>query len=137
MAMAAAEKVLIAGGVLNLAYGMLLGYPITVIRVKGAPATPRYLLAAHLGTLLQAAILLGLVWAARLATLSPGWLDVAAWLVVVSSALIAAKDTVNWLTGVKDEFSEKPKAAAPLAALAALGTTIGVGIFVIGVLTAL
>ena len=137
MAMAAAEKVLIAGGVLNLAYGMLLGYHIKVIRVKGAPATPRYLLAAHLGTLLQAAILLGLVWAARLATLSPGWLDVAAWLVVVSSALIAAKDTVNWLTGVKDEFSEKPKAAAPLAALAALGTTIGVGIFVIGVLTAL
>ena len=136
MAITAADKVLIAGGVLNLAYGTLLGYPIVVNRVKGAPATPRYLLAAHVGTLLQAAILLGLVWAARLSTLGPGWLDTAAWLVVVSSAVIAAKDTLNWLTGVQDEFSEKAK-TVPLAALAALTTTIGIGIFVVGVLTAL
>jgi hypothetical protein len=136
MAITAAEKVLIAGGVLNLAYGVLLGYPITVIRVKGAPATPKYLMAAHIGALLHAAILLGLVWAARLSTLGPGWLDVAAWLVVVSSALIAAKDTLNWLTGVQDEFSEKAK-TVPFAALAAVGEPIGIGIFVVGVLTAL
>jgi hypothetical protein len=81
--------------------------------------------------------LLGLARAARLSTPGPGWLGAAAWLVVVSSALIAAKDTVNWLTGVTDEFSEKPKTAAPLAALAALGTTLGIGIFAAGVLTAL
>ncbi len=137
VAITAAEKVLIAGGVLNLAYGILLGYPITVTRVKGAPATPKYLMAAHVGALLHAAVLFGLVWAARLSTLGPGWQDVAAWLVVVSSALIAAKDTVNWLTGVQDEFSEKPKYAAPLAGLAALAETIGIGIFVAGVLTAL
>ena len=115
MAITVADKVLIAGGVLNLAYGTLLGYPIVVIRAKGAPATPRYLLAAHVGTLLQAAILLGLVQAARLSTLGPGWLDTAAWLVVISSALIAAKDTLNWLTGVKDDFSEKAR-TAPLGA---------------------
>jgi len=71
------------------------------------------------------------------ALLGPGWQDAAAWLVVVSSALIAAKDTFNWLTGVKDEFAEKPKTAAPLGALGALAETIGVGIFVVGVLTAL
>lgn len=137
MAITAAEKVLIVGGVLNLAYGALLGYPIVVIRVKGAPATPKYLMATHVGALLQAAILLGLVWAARLSTLGSGWQDAAAWLVVVTSALIAAKDTGNWLTGVKDEFGEKPKYAAPLAALGALGETIGIGIFVVGVLTTL
>jgi hypothetical protein len=136
MAITAAEKVLIVGGVLNLAYGMLLGYPITVIRAKGAPAVSKYLMAAHVGALLHAAILLGLVWASRLSTLGPAWHDVAAWLVVVSSALIAAKDTLNWLTGVQDEFGERAK-TAPLPALAALGTTIGVGIFVAGVLTAL
>ena len=136
MAITAAEKVLIAGGMLNLAYGTLLGYPIVVIRAKGAPATPRYLLAAHVGTLLQAAILLGLVQAARLSTLGPGWLDTAAWLVVVSSALIAAKDTLNWLTGTQDEFSEKAK-TAPLAALGAVTEPIGIGIFLVGVLTAL
>lgn len=90
MAITVAEKVLIAGGVLNLAYGVLLGYPITVIRAKGAPAVPKYLLAAHVGALLRAAVLLGLAWAARLSALGPGWRDVAAWLLVAASALIAA-----------------------------------------------
>jgi hypothetical protein len=137
MAVTAAEKVLITGGVLNLACGVLLGYPITVIRARGAPAISSYLMAAHVGALLQAAVLLGLVWAARLSTLGPDWRDVAAWLVVVSSELIAAKDTVNWLTGVQDEFSEKPKTAAPLGALGALAETAGVGIFLVGVLQAL
>jgi hypothetical protein len=136
MPITAAEKVLITGGILNLAYGVLLGYAITVIRAKGAPATPKYLMAAHVGALLQGAVLLGLVWAARLSTLGPGWLEVAAWLVVISSALVAAKDTVNWLTGVQDEFGEKAK-TAPLGGLAALAEPIGIGIFVVGVLIAL
>jgi hypothetical protein len=136
MVISAAEKVLIAGGMLNLAYGMLLGYPIVVTRAKGAPTTPRYLLATHVETLLQAAVLLGLVWAARLSTLGPGWLDAAAWLVVVSTALVTAKGTLNWLTGVKDEFTGKAR-TVPLGALAALGMTTGIGIFVAGVLTAL
>ena len=70
MAITIAEKVLIVGGVLNLAYGTLLGYPITVIRAKGAPATPRYLMATHISTLLHAAVLLGLAWAARLSGLA-------------------------------------------------------------------
>jgi len=136
MAITAAEKVLIAGGMLNLAYGVLLGFPITVIRAKGAPAAPKYLIAAHVGALLHAAVLLGLVWAARLSTLGPVWHDGAAWLVVAASALIAAKDTLNWLTGVKDEFSEKAR-TTPLAALAAVSETVGVGIFLAGVLLAL
>ena len=93
-------------------------------------------MAAHLSALLHAAVLLGLVWAARLSALGPGWNDVAAWLVVLSSALIAAKDTVNWLTGVQDEFGDKAK-TVPLAALAAPCTTIGIGIFVADVLKAL
>jgi hypothetical protein len=73
---------------------------------------------------------------ARLSTLSLAWNEVAAWLVVVASALVAAKDTVNWLTGVQDEFGEKSKATL-LGGLAALPETIGVGLFVIGVLEAL
>lgn len=136
MTITVAEKVLIVGGVLNLAYGVLLGYPITANRVKGAPATPRYLMAAHLSTLLHAAVLLGLVWAARLSALGSGWHEVAAWLVVIASALVAAKDTVNWLTGVQDEFTDKSKATL-LGGLAALPETIGIGIFVVGVLKAL
>ncbi len=136
MAFTVAEKVLIVGGVVNLAYGVLLGYAVVAVRVKGAPATPKYLMAAHLGALLHAAVLLGLVWAARLSTLGSGWLDVAAGLVVAESAVIDAKDTINWLTGVKDEFTEKTK-TTPLAALGAVAVTTGLGIFLVGVLTAL
>jgi hypothetical protein len=76
------------------------------------------------------------VWAARLSTLDSGWEEVAAWLVVVSSALIAAKDTLNWLTGVQDEFGEKAK-TMPLGALSAVAEPFGIGIFVVGVLSAL
>ena len=60
-AITVAEKVLIVGGVLNLAYGVLLGYPITLIRMRGAPDTPKYLIAAHVGALLHAAVLLGFI----------------------------------------------------------------------------
>jgi hypothetical protein len=136
MAITAAEKVLIAGGVLNLAYGALLGYAIVMNRVKGAPATPKYLMAAHVGALLHAAVLLGLAWAAQLSALGPSWLEVAAWLIVISSALVAAKDTVNWLTAVQDEFGERTKTAL-LGGLAAVGEPIGIGIFLVGVLKAL
>lgn len=136
MMVTGAEKVLIVGAVLNLAYGALLGFPIVMNRVKGAPATPRYLMAAHISTLLHAAILFGLVWAAQLSTLSSAWEEAAAWLLVVSSALVAAKDTINWLTGVKDEFIEKSK-ATPLAGFAALPEITGIGILTVGVLAAL
>jgi hypothetical protein len=42
---------------------------------------------------------------------------------------------VNWVTGVRDEFGEKSKATL-LGGLAALPETIGVDIFVAGVLKA-
>jgi hypothetical protein len=122
--------------VLNLAYGVLLGYPITVTCAKGAPTTPKYLMAAHVGALLQAAVLLGLVWAARLSALGRASSMWPPWLVVVASALVAAKDTLNWVTGVKDEFGEKAR-TTPLSALAAPTETLGVGIFVASVLAAL
>ena len=63
-----------------MAYGVLLGYPITVIRAKGSPAVSKYLMATHVCALLHAAVPLGLVWAARLSALGragrmwlPGW----------------------------------------------------------------
>jgi len=137
MTITVAEKVLIVGGVLNLSYGVLLGYVIVTLRVKGAPATQRYLMATHVGTLLHAALLLGMVWAARLSKLGPDWNQAAAWLLVVESALIAAKDTANWLTGVQDEFTDKAKTSAPLAGPGAIAVTAGLAIFLVGVLKAL
>jgi hypothetical protein len=122
--------------VLNLAYGALLGFPIIVTRAKGAAVAPKYLMSAHLSTLLHAAVLFGLVWAAEMSALGANWDETAAWLVVIASALIAAKDTVLWLTGVKDEFREKVM-TMPLAGIAAVGEPFGIGIFVVGVLKGL
>lgn len=130
------EKVLIVGAVLLLAYGALLGYPITAIRSRGAPAVSRYLMLAHTGAPLEAAILLGLVWAVRLSTLGTGWEQAAAWAAVIGSTLIVVMNTLNWLTGVQDAFREKAKTIA-LAVVGALAQTIGIGIFVVGVLKAL
>jgi len=43
---------------------------------------------------------------------------------------------LNWLTGVQDEFGEKAK-TAPLGALGAVAEPLGIGIFFVGVLSAL
>ena len=71
-----------------------------------------------------------------LSTLGPGWQDVATWLVIVSSMLIAVKETMNWLTGIQDKSGEKAR-TAPLGALGALTATTSIGIFAVAVLTAL
>ena len=100
-------------------------------------ATQKYLMAAHVGALLHAAVLPGPVWAARLSTLGPGWQDMAGRAGRCSRhSRIAAEDTVNWLTGVKDESGEKAK-TAPLGAHGAMTATTGFGIFLAGILAAL
>ena len=129
------EKVLIVTAVVLLAYAALLGYPITMIRSKGAAAAPRYLMLAHTGAPLEAAILLGLVWAVQLSTLGSGWEKAAAWLAAIGSVAIVLMNTLNWLTGVQDAFAEKAK-TIPLAVFGAAAQTIGIGIFLVGVLEA-
>ncbi|MFE3192878.1 hypothetical protein ACFXHA_27975 [Nocardia sp. NPDC059240] len=135
--MNATDKVLIIGGLLTLTYGTLLGYPMTMLRMKeGNPPTPRYLTVAHVGAVLQGVVLFGLVFAANLSDLSSGWNLTAAWLAVVSGIFIAAKDTINWLTGIKDEFAEKAR-TAPLGLAGAVTLTVALAIFIIGDLAAL
>ncbi|MFX0578925.1 hypothetical protein [Nocardia nepalensis] len=135
--MTKAEKVLTVGGLLTLAYGTLLGYPLVILRMgNGTPPAPRYLDVAHVGAVVQGAILLGLVWAAHMSELSQGWNTTAAWLVVIAGILIAIKDTVNWLTGVNDEFAEHSR-TAPLGVAGATTMTVGLAIFIIGVLAEL
>lgn len=134
--MPVAEKVLIVGGVLNLAYGMFLGFAIVMVRTRGAAATPRYLHAAHIGTMLQAGVLLGLVWAVQLSSLGSGWEQLAAWLLVIASALVAVMDTGNWLNGVQDAFAEKAKTVM-LGGLAGAADTVAGIILVVGVLKGL
>lgn len=133
--MSTAEKVLIVGGLVNLAYGVVTGFPMSIVRTRGAEVS-KYLTFAHVGPLMQGPILLGTAVAARMSTLSAGAETLGAWLLVAGSVLLALKDTINWLTGVSDEFAQRP-ATMPLGALSALATTGGVAIFLYGAIVAL
>jgi len=130
-----AAKILIVGGVLNLAYGFLTGFVLGNTRMK-SPEAPKYLILAHTGPLMQGPILLGLAVAVSLSDLS-GWLEtMGASLLVASSALLNGGNTLNWLQGVQDEFAERPVGHA-LTSASALLATAGLAILVVGVFAGL
>lgn len=129
------EKILVIAGVLNLAYGSLTGFAYALARGK-EEFPSRYLQAAHIGPLMQGPMLLGLILAFRFAPLSDFLALVGASLFAASSALLALKDTANWLQSVKDEFQEKPPLGKILGLLGVLANVGGVGIIVYGVFSA-
>ena len=129
--METAAKVLIVGGVLNLAYGVITGLVLTNVRSR-SPEAPRYLTLAHVGPLMQGPMLLGLALATGLSSLAGGLETTAAWLLVAGSAGIAAGDTLNWLGGAGDAFAERPPGFFTQAA-GGVATGVGVLILVIGV----
>lgn len=131
-----AEKVLVVGGVLNLAYAMVMGFAIVITRTRGSATTPRYLNAAHIGAMMQAALLLGLVWAVQLSPLGAGWEQLAAWLLVIGSGLVAVMDTTNWIHGVNDAFAENARTVRLGGVAGTVDAVAGI-ILVIGVLKGL
>ncbi|GBF37839.1 hypothetical protein [Leptospira johnsonii] len=130
------EKILILTGVLNLAYGSLTGFAYAFARMK-AEFPSRYLQAAHIGSLMQGAMLLGLVLAFQYATaLSETLSFVGAVSFAASSGFLALKDTVNWLQGIKDEFKENPPLGKIIGGIGVTANLVGIGIIVYGVLAA-
>src|SRR3989304_655219 len=105
--METAAKVLIVGGVLNLAYGVITGLILTSVRSR-SPEAPRYLTLAHIGPLMQGPMLLGLAVATGLSSLAAGVETTAAWLLVAGSVGIAAGDTLHWLSKTGDAFAKRP-----------------------------
>lgn len=104
--METAQEILVVYGALSITYGMVLGLPLTRVRMAG-PAAPRHLVVAHLSALMQGPVHLGLAVAVGLSTLTP-WLETgAALLLVAGSALFVAGATVNWLQQVGDHFEAR------------------------------
>ncbi|MDR9366012.1 MAG: hypothetical protein RI575_11775 [Balneolaceae bacterium] len=101
-----ATQILIIGGMFVLTYGFLLGIPMAKAREKASRA-PRYLLAAHLASLLQGGILLALTIAFDFSTLI-SWVEtIAASLFVGGVILFDLGLTLNWLQKIEDAFGEK------------------------------
>lgn len=130
-----AEELLVLGGVINLIYGFITGFILAVIRQKQAVA-PKYLMFAHIGPLMQGAMLLGLVFAVQMSTLADGVETAGAALLVVGALLLATKDTINWWQTIGDEFREKPVLGLAIGTLSVLTSSAGLLILTIGVIVA-
>ncbi len=99
-------KILLVAGMANLLVGGLSGIPMARVRQAGAEVVPKYLTMVHLGGLMHGPILIGAGVALSISTLSP-WIDTtAAVMLAVASALLIAKDTINWRQGISDEFAQ-------------------------------
>jgi len=101
---------------MNNAYGLLTGIPAGIIRQKN-PTYPKYLRFVHLGALMWGPILISLALAIELSPLDITFEMIAVWLLVIASVFLNAKDTINWLTGVNDEFEQKPRLPLALGGL--------------------
>lgn len=131
-----AAKLLIVGGLFNIAYGLLTGIPAAIIR-QNSPSYSKYLRFVHIGALMWGPLLISLSLAIGLSTLSEQLEWGAAILMVAASILLGAKDTLNWLWGVNDEFVEKPRLPLLMGSLSALASLIGIAILLIGALQGL
>lgn len=133
--MGTASKTLVVAGLLNLAYGFLLGLPLSMARMK-SPQAPRYLVLAHLGPIMSAPILLSLVVAVGFSDLSAGVESVAAWLLAFGSACLVIGDTMNWIGKVEDAFRDR-SLGWKLTGVSAVSSIAGLAILLFGVLRAL
>jgi hypothetical protein len=129
--MQTAAKILIVGGISNLAYAVLIGFALARAR-SATLEVPRYLVLSHTGPLMQGIMLLALSLALPLSDLSTGIETLAAWLLVASAASIGLGDTLNWRQGVRDPFAEKP-IGYYLAVLTSITGVGGIGILLAGV----
>lgn len=127
-----AAKILIVGGVLSIAYGIFTGIPAGVIRQNNA-TYPKYLRFAHIGALMWGPILIGLALEIELSPLGEQMELWAAWLMVIAAFTLSAKDTLNWLLGIEDEFAEMPRLPVVLAGISALASMSGIAIITFGV----
>ncbi len=127
------EKILILSGVLNLAYATLTGFAYAFARMK-AEFPSRYLQAAHIGPLMQGAMILGLVFAFQYASLGETLSLVGASAFAVSSLFLGLKDTADWLQGIKDEFQENPPLGKILGTIGVVANVVGIGIITYGIL---
>ncbi len=126
-----AAKILIIGGMLNLAFSCLIGFVLSKVRLRTAD-TGKYLPLAHRVSLWWGFMFLGMPWAVRLSPLSAGIETLAAWLLVASSALSDVEPILNLWQGVKDPVAER-SLAFYLGGISAVLVTVGISILVVGV----
>ena len=128
-----AIRVLILGGVLNLVLSFVLGWVLSLKRMKEPMTKHHWLLVAHTVSLQEGLMLLGLGFAMSFAVLGKTMAATGAWLLVLASAFQDFSGVVNWLKGTGDQFAEKSTGWL-LASINAVLNTAGLAIIAYGVL---
>ena len=131
--METAAKILIVGGVLNLAVAFVMGFILSRYRLNPPHEGPYYVDLAHKNALWEGFMLLGLVFAVQLAQMRESTKVIAALLIVAASVLQDGSSIVAWLSGTKDEFAQR-SLSFYLATANAILVSIGLAILIFGVL---
>ena len=103
--MSTAQRIFIGYGTAILAVGFVLGTVLGALRMK-APSV-RTLATAHVETLMQAAMHLGLAFAVGAVGFDSAAATWAASLLVAGSAMQATGVTLNWITHTEDQFAQR------------------------------
>lgn len=103
--MSTAQQLFLAYGTIILCVGFALGGMLGMLRMQ--KPSIRNLATAHVETLMQASMHLGLAFAVGLVSFASGWATIGALLLVIGSGMQALGVTLNWLQDVGDQFAEK------------------------------
>lgn len=132
-----AAKILILGGLGSLLVSFVMAFVLAMARLSDPQADRSLLLQVHRVTLWEGFMLLGLVWAERLSTLSASLECTAAVLLVAAAALQATSNTLAWRAGNTNLFAPPRGLTYYMATANAVLAFIGLVIFVIGALKGL
>ena len=103
--MSNAQQLFVIYGVLVLTLGFVLGTVLGMLRMKRPPM--RNLAVAHVETLMQGSMHLGLAFAVGASGFASGTATLGAVLLVIGSAMQAIGVTANWITDTGDQFAER------------------------------
>jgi hypothetical protein len=125
-------RVLVLGGIGNIALSFLLGWVLSAKRMGGPMEPHRWLLVAHEVSLQEGLLLLGVTVAMPYALLPPWAALLGAWLLVAASVFQDSSGIVNWLRGTGDQFAQRSTGWV-LASINAVLNTAGLGVVAFGV----
>ena len=103
--MSTAQQVLVSYGVIVLLLGLGLGTVLGFLRMSRPPI--RTLSTAHVETLMQSSVVLGLAFAIGLVGFDSTWATWGAALFAGGGAMQAAGVTLNWITDSTDQFADR------------------------------
>src|SRR5689334_15017403 len=125
-------RILVAAGVANLVFSFLLGWVLSGKRTKEPITKHHWLQVAHIVSLQEGLMLLGLAFGLHYAELPPLWAAIGVWSLVAASVFQDLSGVINWLRKTGDQFAEK-SAGWISASINAVLNTVGLAIVAVGV----